>query len=51
MGWTLPRSRRSLNLLEEVILQSVGGLPHDMPRENFHCYKDVVDKIRKYSCA
>ncbi len=30
------------------IIQSAGGLPHDMPRENFLFYKDSLNRMRKY---
>jgi hypothetical protein len=30
------------------IIQSAGGLPHDMPRENFHFYKDSMHRLRRY---
>jgi len=30
------------------IIQSSGGLPNDMPKENYHYYKKVIWKLRKY---
>jgi uroporphyrinogen decarboxylase len=30
------------------IVQSAGGLPHDMPKENFHYFKETMAKLRKY---
>lgn len=30
------------------IIQSAGGLPHDMPKENFGYYKKAVNKLRRY---
>jgi hypothetical protein len=31
------------------ILALAGGLPHDIPRENFQYYKEIVNELRKYS--
>jgi len=33
------------------IIQSAGGLPHDMPKENFHFYKDALNRLRRYPVA
>ncbi len=30
------------------IIQSAGGLPHNMPRKNFHFYKDSLNRFRRY---
>jgi len=30
------------------IIQSAGGLPHDMPREYFDFYRDIIRKSRRY---
>lgn len=30
------------------ILQSAGGLPHNMPRGNFRYYKEILDGLRRY---
>ncbi len=30
------------------IIQSAGGLPHDMPKENFPYYKETLNKLRRY---
>ena len=31
------------------IIQSAGGLPHDMPKQNFHYYKKTLNRLRKYT--
>ncbi len=30
------------------IIQSAGGLPHDMPKENYHYYKEALNGLRRY---
>ncbi len=31
------------------ILQSAGGLPQDMPKENFYYYKKIINELRRYN--